>query len=204
MVNKLRIVSKTVQQFRIKLCRKIFGLDIKDSDSKVLPATNLTQSLEKPAAPETVAAIRKQATDNTRLYNAAFDFIPQNISPVQWEKLQPNKGLYPKIINDAPYYPLGCSIWLLWFYNDPDDHLKGGKLKGQMPFQEEFWKEPLKKYPAPKGIKGFITLLPIKWTMGEGNLSFNSNSVYEKADKPTSDTRMEQVNLPNTNEEQST
>lgn len=201
---QIRTVSKTVQQFRIKLWRKIFGLDIKDPDSKVKPATNLTAFLEKPAAPKTVAAIRERAETNTKAYNAAFDFIPQDDSPVQQEKPQPNKGLYPKIVNNVPYYPLGCSIWPLWFYNDPDDHLKGGKLKGQMPFQEEFWKEPLKKYPAPKGIEGFITLLPIKWTMGEGNLSFSSNSVYAKADRPTTDTRTAQVNLPNTNEEQST
>lgn len=40
--------------------------------------------------------------------------------------------------------------------------------------------------------------------MGEGNLSFSSNSVYAKADKPTSDTRTAKVNLPNTNDEKST
>lgn len=170
-------VSETVHSFRVKLWRKHFALDIKHEFVK--PASSLASYLDKPAALDTARAIQGKAKDNIDSYTDVFPFIPQNNSPVQGKEkdypAQEFKGNYPKVTEN--YYPLGCSIWPQWGYNNPDDHRQGGQLVGQMPFQQEFWDNALVKYKAPQDVEGFITELPIYWTRGESNISNTAQAV---------------------------
>lgn len=192
-------VSETVHNFRVKLWRKHFALDIQHP--AVDPASSLSSVLNSPAAPATVQAIQQIAKDNLDSYSQAFHYIPQNTSPVQHlVKPQEDKGRYPK--PEQNYYPLGCSVWPLWAYKDPDDHRLGGELTNsydetgkkydkQMPFEEGFWTNALeRKYPKPKTIEGFITALPIYWTMGENNVSSNATTIIALMEQ------MEQLGYP--------
>lgn len=175
-------VSELVHNFRVKIWRKLFALDI--SHDTIKPASKLSTILTQPAAPDTVTKIKERAKINLDNYTAAFPFIPQNNSPVQATqgKAQPDRGKLPKTIQGTTYYPLGCSIWPLWVYNDPDDHNRGGKLTDQMPFDEGFWNNQLTQYQAPDGIQGFITAMPVEWTKGENNLSPNAQSLLASID----------------------
>lgn len=177
------IVSEVVHNFRVNLWRKLFALDIKHEF--IDPASSLVSYLNKPAALTTAKAIQKKAKKNAEVYNKVFPFIPQNDSPVQGiEKDYPAQvfqGNYPKIAEN--YYPLGCSIWPQWAYTDPDDHRQGGKLIGQMPFQQEFWDNALVPYKTPNGVEGFITELPIYWTRGESNISNTAQAVIAQLNK---------------------
>lgn len=179
-----QVVSETVHNFRVKLWRKHFALDIEHDF--IDPAKDLAKILDKPAALTTAKAIQKIAKLNTDRYNAVFPFIPQNDSPVQGKKkdypAQIFKGNYPKLDITPRYYPLGCSIWPQWAYNDPDNQALGGKLIGQMPFQQEFWDNALVPYKTPEIIQGFITELPIYWTRGEGNISNTAQAVIAATD----------------------
>lgn len=159
-------VSELVHNFRVKIWRKLFALDIKHSF--IDPATSLSgEVLTQPAAPSTVQKIQERANKNLETYTKVFPFVPQNTSPVQASqgKAQPDRGKLPKTIKGITYYPLGCSIWPLWVYNDPDDHSKGGKLADQMPFQQSFWDAQITQHEAPRGIEGFITAMPVEWTI---------------------------------------
>lgn len=182
------VISDLIQGFRIKIWRKLFALDI--NHTFISSATELSGNvLTQPAATETVNKIQKISIDNTFIYQKAFPFIPQNISPVQATKgkAQPDRGKLPKTIQGITYYPLGCSIWPLWVYNDPDDHSKGGKLDDQMPFDEEFWTNQHTQYQAPEGIQGFITELPFEWTKGEGNVAPMAQLIYAYNRAPIDD-----------------
>lgn len=168
-------VSKVVHDFRVNLWKKIFALDIPKKvgrTTNIEPATTLRAYLDKPAATATWQAIQNKANDNAQEYEKVFNFIPQNKSPVQNEvKPQSREEIYPIITETTKFYPLGCSIWPTWAYNDPDDLSKPGEKIHPMPFDPEFWTRPARilHNNRPKNIQGFITALPHEWTMGERN-----------------------------------
>lgn len=189
-------VSEVVHNFRVDLWKKIFGLAMPKPHPHIKPAKTLQDVLLQPAAPSTWDAIQQIATDNMNRYNAAFQFIPQNISHVQVGKKAQvvPEGCdkdYPN--QDKKFYPLRCSVWPTWVYEDPNSLSAAGDLDSVMPFDADFWLNPslnnytkrylsedpwytklkrtfsLKKYPD--GVEGFIVTLPHEWTMGENNTS---------------------------------
>lgn len=189
-------VSEVVHNFRVDLWKKIFGLAMPKPHPHIRPASSLANVLLQPAAKSTWMAIQEIANRNTRTYNASFQFIPQNISHVQvGEKAQKvPEGCEPDYPNqDKKFYPLRCSVWPTWVYEDPNSLSFTGEFDSVMPFEADFWLKPslnnytkrylqedpwytklsrtfsLKKYP--EGVEGFIVALPHEWTMGENNTS---------------------------------
>mgnify|MGYP003631474482 FL=1 len=136
-------VCNAVQQLRIDIWRKLFGLEISHPEVKVKPASQLEATITQPAAAESWHSIQAQAAENTKFYQAAFPFIPRN----------------------------GASIWPTWEKmvtarttpNTPEE-----ELDTYMPFDEGFWKYPTMA-AEPNEIKGFITALPVSWTQSEYN-----------------------------------
>lgn len=166
-------VSKVVHEFRKGIWSKLFAVDAKNVQVKpAFAGGELSTILSQPANKKTWQAVQKVAKDNADAYNKIFNFIPQNESPVQSPK-QPYLGSYQ--IPEQNYYPLGCSIWPTWSYNNPNEHNEGGEVKAPLPFEERFWApgvgNSVERYNFPQDIKGFIVALPIKWTQGENNTS---------------------------------
>ncbi|MGU2293292.1 phospholipase, partial [Pseudomonas aeruginosa] len=144
----------------------------------VKPASELSAYLSMPAAQEAWEAIQILAKENTRAYERAFNFIPQNISQTQLQ-LTPEP---PKGFEDG--FP--ASIWPTWAYRSPDELREGGQLMEAMPYQEMFWRSStltsVKTFPAPNGVSGFITALPTNWTRGERNDSGLNLSILAHQD----------------------
>lgn len=170
-------VSKVVHEFRKGLWSKLFAVDAKNVQVKpAFSGSELSTILSQPANKATWQAIQQVAKDNMDAYNKVFNFIPQNVSPLQDPK-QVNLGPYQ--IPAENYYPLGCSIWPTWSYKNPNRHDLGGGVKAPLPFEERFWvrnntdkaEEAVVRYDFPQNIRGFFVALPIKWTQGENNTS---------------------------------
>ncbi|KPN87440.1 phospholipase [Pseudomonas nunensis] len=142
-------VGQSINKLRKDLWKKHFGLSLTKSSS-VAAATHLEKYLDQPASENTWRAIQSQARQNADAYEECFGFIPQN-----------KNNKYP------------ASIWPTWTYRDPNNLSAGGKLANPMPYEKRFWENEtladVKAYPAPAGIKGFITYLPIQWTWKENN-----------------------------------
>ncbi len=163
---KLQAVSKAIHQLRVDLWRKHFGLS-QSRPHAVQPASVLESVLDKPAAPSTWEAIQRVAQANSRAYERAFDFIPQNISPVQ---TQLTPALPPEYKDGFP-----ASVWPTWAYWDAEARNKGGQQFRPLPHEYAFWRsdtlQKVRTFDPPKGIEGFITALPTRWTLGERNHS---------------------------------
>lgn len=156
-------VGKAVHELRVELWKKHFGLGLTKA-SKIHPATSLESCLTQPAAESSRRAIQERATDNSKLYEEAFDFIPRNVSQVQ-----------PRVTPDMQEYPGGfpASVWPTWAYRSLRNLAGGGDLKEPMPYEEQFWRGdihlPPRAYAPPFGVQGFICQLPTQWTRGENN-----------------------------------
>ncbi|MCY1545012.1 hypothetical protein D9M68_809290 [compost metagenome] len=159
------MVSKAIQQLRVDLWKKHFGLSQSRPDA-VQPASVLESVLDKPAAPSTWEAIQAVAEENTKAYERAFDFIPQNISPVQTQLT----ALPPEYKDDFP-----ASVWPTWAYWDAEARNEGGQQLRPLPHEYAFWRsdtlQAVRSFSTPEGIRGFITALPTRWTLGERNHS---------------------------------
>lgn len=170
------IVSEAIQQLRVALWKKHFGLSM-TRPSGVSAATGLERYLEQPAAEATWRAIQDRAQANTDLYNGSFDFIPQNISQVQPRKT-PDMGRYTKTGFPAPISPT-------WAYRDLERLNLGGELMEPMPYEERFWRSPtlaaVRSFAPPTGVQGFICALPTHWTWGENNDSGLNLSILARA-----------------------
>ncbi|MCV4114778.1 phospholipase D [Pseudomonas aeruginosa] len=171
------VVGKAIHQLRVDLWKKHFGLS-QEKGGFVKPASELSAYLSMPAAQEAWEAIQILAKENTRAYERAFNFIPQNISQTQLQ-LTPEP---PKGFEDG--FP--ASIWPTWAYRSPDELREGGQLMEAMPYQEMFWRSStltsVKTFPAPNGVSGFITALPTNWTRGERNDSGLNLSILAHQD----------------------
>ncbi|WP_457932669.1 phospholipase D [Pseudomonas aeruginosa] len=158
------IVGKAIHQLRVDLWKKHFGLS-QEKGGFVKPASELSAYLSMPAAQEAWEAIQMRAKANSRAYEEAFNFIPQNISQTQLQ-LTPT---LPKEFRDG----VPTSIWPTWAYRLPNKLKSGGQLMEPMPYQEAFWRSStlasVKAFPSPDGVSGFITALPTNWTRGERN-----------------------------------
>ncbi|GAA6131612.1 phospholipase D-like domain-containing protein [Halopseudomonas sabulinigri] len=144
-------VCNTVQQLRMGLWRKLFGLEISHPGVKVKPASQLETTLTQPAAPSSWEAIQVQARDNAKKYEDSFMYVPRN----------------------------GASIWPTW--EEMVDarttlSLSEKELDIHMPFEKGFWEYP-KPADTPGDIRGFITALPVSWTQNEYNDSTANLSI---------------------------
>jgi phosphatidylserine/phosphatidylglycerophosphate/cardiolipin synthase-like enzyme len=119
------------------------------------------------------------------LYTKAFDFIPQNTSPVQL-RMTP---LLPKGKDNKDGNP--ASIWPTFAYRSLEEN-QGGELLEPMPHEERFWRSstlaPVKSFAPPEGIRGFICALPTNWTRGENNDSGISLAVLAQLLKSSRNT----------------
>ena len=144
-------VCNAVQQLRIDLWRKLFGLEISHPEVKVKPASQLEETLRQPAAPSSWEAIQVQARDNAKKYEDSFMYAPHN----------------------------GASIWPTWeemVNARTTPNLPENELDIYMPFEKGFWEHP-KLTNAPGDIRGFITALPVSWTQNEYNDSTANLSI---------------------------
>ncbi len=144
-------VCNAVQQLRIDLWRKLFGLEISHQEVKVKPASQLEATLTQPAAPSSWEAIQVQARDNAKKYEDSFTYVPRN----------------------------GASIWPTWeemVNARTTPNLPEKELDIYMPFEKGFWEYP-KPADAPGDIRGFITALPVSWTHNEYNDSTANLSI---------------------------
>jgi phospholipase D1/2 len=161
--DKARPVRNVAHTLRQEVWKKLFGIT-----GGIRPATELKAAIDKPADPKTWRKIQAVAARNTKLYEAAFDWIPRNKAPYR-----PTDGSDPGT----------ASIWPRWYVDPVKDT---GSKSGPMPFDEEFWAkpqpQPQRKEAAAKldQVQGYITLLPIEWTEGENNnLGYHTALVVE-------------------------
>lgn len=171
-------VGKAVHELRVALWKKHFGLS-QTRVSKVQPAAGLSACLSQPAAENSWKAIQARAENNSRAYERAFNFIPQDISQTQPQVTPGDMDLYP---NGFP-----ASVWPTWAYHSLQNLKKGGAIVASMPFEEDFWRN-YQFYAAPIGIQGFICQLPIQWTRGENNNSGINTTIMADRTAPATDT----------------
>ena len=170
-------VSKAVHEFRVTLWKKHFGLS-QTKASKIQPAAGLSACLTQPAAESSWKAIQARAETNSRAYERAFNFIPQNISQTQPKVTPTEMDLFPD--------GFSASVWPTWAYNSLKNLKDGGLLAAPMPFEERFWNTG-QPYPAPIGIQGFICELPTQWARGENNDSgLNKSMLAHQESQPDS------------------
>ncbi|MDR1423779.1 MAG: hypothetical protein LBI92_04115 [Azoarcus sp.] len=143
-------VGKAIHEFRVALWAKHFGIT-----GDVRPATELKAVLDKPAAEATWKAIQAVAERNAGLYEAAFPFIPRNVSAsnVQADNNPPRPEEEKK--QDPVKGKRGASLWPGWHYENPYHHdvgvNAGNGIKILHPWDEDFWAKPKqddKKKPA--------------------------------------------------------
>jgi hypothetical protein len=155
--------------------------------------------LDQPAAEKTWRAIQNQAADNTKAYELAFSFIPRNFSRLQViesSTIQMYQSGFP-----AP-------IWPTWTYRSTLYLDQGGQISDPLPHEQGFWESKtlagVKTYPAPIGIQGFITALPINWTKGENNDSGLNLTIIAHHDDKKNDVRIASASkTPHSNEHNS-
>ena len=73
---KKRPVRNFARQLRMDVWNKIFGMG--DGVCTARSATELSEAVKKPGAPESWKKIREVAQKNSDLYEATFNFIPRN------------------------------------------------------------------------------------------------------------------------------
>ena len=155
---KKRPVRCFAREMRMAVWNKIFGIT-----SGNRAATELAEAVLKPGAQKSWEAIRKVAAKNTKLYEAAFDFIPRNLDS-------------KRTTDPLTKQVLKASIWPSW--HAPTEKNQPWTQSGPMPFDEKFWFTPQFNPNEAfnlEEVKGFITLLPIEWTKGnKNNLGYSS------------------------------
>lgn len=168
-------VRHFARDLRKQVWRKIFSITAGGNRA----ANELKNAVLHPAAPASWKAIQKRARQNTDLYEAAFDWIPQNMDPTddegkrfstiwpRWDvSIEVKRNVAKK--NDLPY-----------------KHIN--PMPTPMPFDAAFWNTPQHHPEAAKNlseVKGFITLLPIHWTKGENNKIPYHNALITQFEKP--------------------
>jgi len=159
--NKQVPVREFARELRKQVWRKIFGITAGGDKA----ATELANAVLYPAAPASWKAIQKRAKQNTKLYEAAFDWIPRN------------RNAYTQ--TDQEGNEIFASIWPIW---DSSEQSSRKAKKGLMPFEADFWKAPRHNPAATKleEVKGFITFLPIHWTRNEDNKIPYHNALLTK------------------------
>jgi phospholipase D1/2 len=194
------------RDLRQQIWRKIFGITAGGDKA----ATELSQAVLYPAAPASWKAIQQRAKQNTDLYEAAFDWIPRSLDPNDNSRKRPS-SLWPrwdkKIEMDSAEKRKAIENEIALLQKEkmqaPDKKIAElsksiAQKKSQinqlpkalsrpMPFEPDFWKTPQHNPAAAadlKNVKGFITLLPIRWTEGENNRIPYHSMLVTQADPP--------------------
>lgn len=140
-------VSKSVNDLRNRLWKKIFGLMGGES-----PALTLAPLIDKPAARETWNAIQEIAHMNALAYQNAFAF-------------------FPRIIGGA------SSIWPTWnttthkldsFMPFSERFWRPANIREATVTWDA---THIGRETKPSGVRGFFVALPLTWTAGENNMS---------------------------------
>ncbi|QSI33726.1 hypothetical protein GNX71_30835 [Variovorax sp. RKNM96] len=156
----ITVTRKFARELRKSVWKKIFGITGGER-----PASGLRAAIDKPASQASREQIRIQAEKNSKIYDAAFPFIPHNPSPKKMEEEPPQN----------------VSIW-------PTIKMESGKrVSGQMPFDDAFWNTPQHAAGVAQlaDIKGYLTLYPHLWTQGENNNSGMHSALFVRnEDKP--------------------
>lgn len=180
-------VRHFARELRKQIWRKIFGITAGGDKA----ANELKAAVLQPAAPASWKAIQKRAGQNRDLYEAAFDWIPRN-----WDIYDRDKKL------PAPIWPRWETELEKKRINEKLTYAELNPMPQPMPFDAAFWKEAQHSPAAAQltEVKGFITLLPIRWTEGENNkIPFHNALVTQRDKSPLEsegDTRMAASNLP--------
>lgn len=112
------VVSKAIHELRVALWKKHFALTGVDT-GKIGKADALAGVLEKPADPATWKAIQQVAEANAKAYEAAFPFIPRDVS--RFQDMNPKPTTETETAR-AEMGKRGASIWPGWYYQNPYDH----------------------------------------------------------------------------------
>lgn len=162
-------VSATVQNLRIRLWSKLFGL------TGATPAQELEPLIPAPAAPETWIAIQNVAHANAVAYQQAFPFLarvagkPSSIWPT-WESAE--HGLN----GHMPFHP---NFWAMGKRSSESLSWEAASIRREIP---------------PVATRGYIVALPTTWTAGENNTSGMNLTLLAELTTPTgrpSDTRVD-------------
>lgn len=169
-------VAKEVHELRVGLWKKHFGDGAPGRKASALLTDTI---LKSPGVPATWEAIQKRSSENARIYNDAFWYIPRS-------EVRPE--IQPKESQDKEPGGPPASIWPTWKYQTYLNHGQGGQLRYRMPFDPLFWRDAEHKevtnswtpapdaarskapVSAPQGVQGFIVALPTEWTRNEDNL----------------------------------
>jgi phosphatidylserine/phosphatidylglycerophosphate/cardiolipin synthase-like enzyme len=172
-------VGKTINKLRKDLWKKHFGMSQAKQNGPVAHFTVSDEILDQPAAEKTWKAIQTQAASNSKAYEYSFNFIPRNFNESQVIES-----------STAQQYQDGfpSPIWPTWTYRSTLHLNLGGQISEPLPHEQGFWESKtlagVKKYPAPIGVRGFITALPIYWTKAENNESgLNLTIIAHNQDK---------------------
>jgi phosphatidylserine/phosphatidylglycerophosphate/cardiolipin synthase-like enzyme len=144
--DNIRHVNKLARKLRVDLWKKHFALV--GANDIVKAATEMAAFLERPAAAATIKAIQELAARNSEIYVKTFPHVP-------WSK------------TDSDDVRTGASIWPVC--PKGASAARAATLSELMPFHDDFWRKSKASLDAPKGIKGFVTKLPINWTIDENN-----------------------------------
>lgn len=145
--NKITTVNSLARKLRVDLWKKHFALT--GGGNKIIKAANeMSALIEKPASDATIKLIQDIARINAGVYHKSFPYVP-------WSQ----KQVAEKVL-------VGCSIWPVCKKNCSP--VEAAQLSIKMPFDEKFW-EARQISSAPTGLTGYVTMLPVYWTVGENN-----------------------------------
>ncbi len=165
-----RIVRKFAHQLRIDLWNKIFGFT-----DKARPAAELQKAVEQPGAKNSWKLIQQRAEANSRCFEAAFNWIPRNLSG---GGRSAEVGHILPTWRDALDAPQGAP----WGQK--------GNISAPLPFQDQFWSKARHDPDAAselKQVKGFIAAYPVEWIKGE-NVRFGYPTALVADNEPPTDT----------------
>jgi phosphatidylserine/phosphatidylglycerophosphate/cardiolipin synthase-like enzyme len=141
-------VNPLARRLRVDLWKKHFALT-GGGNEIVQPAKEMMALIEKPAAQATVNAVRRICLANAKSYRSSFPFTP-------WSA--------PQTANDEL---IGASLWPVCPKGSSAE--TAAKLSVKMPFDEKFWTTDEMQFKRPEDLKGYFTMLPVYWTIGENN-----------------------------------
>lgn len=145
---KVTTVNPLARKLRVDLWKKHFALT-SGGNNIIRPAEEMFTLIEKPAAEATVQAIQNIARLNAGNYHKAFPFTP-------WSGTEKTAGLRD-----------GCSLWPVC--PKGSSAVDAAKITAKMPFDEKFWTSEEVNFSKPLGLRGYFTMLPTYWTIGENN-----------------------------------
>lgn len=127
-------------------------------------AAECAEVMDKPALQTGWNKLQVLAKKNTEIYESLFDFIPKDFVS---NNTLAEEVAYASGSSMEMDKPIPASVWPIMASNTKTKPADGEK----MPFDERFWGEDaVRNSENPDKIKGYFTLLPIRWSEEENNL----------------------------------